>query len=75
YVKIDKEYLRPIDVENLRADFSKAKKELGWEPKIKFKELVKIMMDAEMRMNGLEPVGEGDRILKEKFPDRWWIRD
>lgn len=74
-MKIDKEYLRPIDVENLRADFSKAKKELGWEPKIKFKELVKIMMDAEMRMNGLEPVGEGDRILKEKFPDRWWIRD
>ncbi len=75
YIRIDKEYLRPIDVENLRADFSKAKRELGWEPKIKFKELVKIMMDAEMRMNGLEPVGEGDKILKEKFPNRWWQRD
>lgn len=75
YVKMDKEYLRPIDVENLKADFSKAKKELGWEPKIKFKELVKIMMDAEMRANGLEPIGEGDKILKEKFPDRWWTKD
>jgi ribosome recycling factor len=75
YVKIDKEYLRPIDVENLRADFSKAKKEIGWEPKIKFKELVKIMMDAEMRINGITPVGEGDKILKEKFPNRWWIKD
>lgn len=75
YVKIDKNYLRPIDVENLRADYSKAKSKLGWEPKVTFKDLVRIMMDAEMRTNGLTPPGEGDKTLKKKFPEKWWTHD
>jgi hypothetical protein len=33
------------------------------------------MVDADMRKAGLEPPGEGDRIIKEKFPQRWWNRD
>ena len=49
YVKIDKSYFRPLEVNHLRGDFSKAKKELGWQPKTSFKELVRIMIDADMK--------------------------
>ncbi len=72
YVKIDSRYLRPTEVEELVADSTKAAKVLGWQPKIKFKELVRIMLDADIRKMGLTPPGEGDKILKEKFPNRWW---
>ncbi len=75
HVKIDPRYFRPTEVEILRADPSKAAKKLGWEPKIRFHDLVKVMVDADMRKLGLKPIGEGDRILKEKFPNRWWARD
>jgi len=75
HVKIDPKYFRPTEVEVLIADLSKVKKKLGWESKVKFKELVKIMIDADMRNIGLRPIGEGDRILKEKFPNRWWRVD
>lgn len=44
-IGIDEKYYRPSEVDLLIADISKAKKELNWEPKIKFKQLVKIMMD------------------------------
>jgi GDPmannose 4,6-dehydratase len=33
------------------------------------------MIDADMRAIGLKPIGKGDKILKEKFPDRWWHTD
>ncbi len=46
-VEIDKEYFRPSEVDLLIGDSSKAEKELGWKPKIKFKELVKLMVDAD----------------------------
>lgn len=44
-VKIDKRYLRPSEVDLLIGDYSKAKLELGWEPKTKLPELLKIMID------------------------------
>jgi len=75
YIAIDKKYFRPTDVKNLIADTKKARKELNWKPKIKFKDLVKIMVDADMRDLGLKPIGDGDKILKKKFPKRWWIKD
>ncbi len=75
YVKIDQRYFRPTEVENLLADTTKANKQLNWQPKIGFKDLIKIMVDADMRAVGLESIGEGDKILKKKFPDRWWERD
>ena len=75
HVKIDPKYFRPTEVESLIADARKAKKALGWDPKIKFDDLVKIMVDADMRAIGLEPIGEGDRILEKKFPGRWWRAD
>ena len=44
-ITIDLDYYRPTEVDLLIGDYSKAKKELGWEPKIKFKELVKLMVE------------------------------
>lgn len=75
YVKTDPNYFRPTEINSLRADTSKAKEVLGWDASIRFRELVRIMIDADMRNSGLESRGEGDGILKEKFPDRWWARD
>jgi GDPmannose 4,6-dehydratase len=75
YVKIDSRYFRPTEVENLVADIRKAQSQLNWQPKIGFKDLVKIMVDADMRKLGLKPIGEGDKILKEEFPNRWWRVD
>ena len=75
YVKIDSRYFRPTEVENLVADIRKAQNQLNWQPKIRFKDLVKIMVDADMRKLGLKSIGEGDKIIKEEFPDRWWRVD
>ena len=72
YVRVDPTYFRPTEVDVLLADSTKARNKLGWNPKVNFKELVKIMVDADMRKVGLKPIGEGDKILKMKFPDRWW---
>jgi len=75
YVEIDPRYFRPTETEELVANPGKAEKKLGWAPKIKFEDLVKIMVDADMRKVGLGPIGEGDGILEKKFPDRWWKVD
>jgi len=72
HVKIDPRYFRPTEVEELVADPRKAKEKLGWNPKIEFNDLVKTMVDADMRAAGLEAIGEGDEILQRKFPNRWW---
>ncbi len=75
HVEIDPRYLRPTEVQELIADSTKAKKNFAWQPKIKFKELIRIMIDADMRKAGLKPIGEGDQILKDKFPNKWWKVD
>jgi GDPmannose 4,6-dehydratase len=75
YVKIDSRYFRPTEPDELIANPAKAKKQLNWDPKINFQDLVKIMVDADMRAIGLEPPGEGDEIIKRKFNNRWWIVD
>ncbi len=67
YVEIDPRYLRPLEVDHLVADAAKAHRVLGWEPKITFKELVRIMVDADLEAGGMKPLGEGRRILQEKF--------
>ncbi len=50
YVQYDDRYERPAEVDLLIGDPAKAKKQLGWEPKVKFKELVKIMVDADLKL-------------------------
>lgn len=49
YIEIDPRYFRPTEVEVLIGDAGKAHLELGWKPKIKFKELVKIMIEADLK--------------------------
>jgi GDPmannose 4,6-dehydratase len=47
-VKIDPEYFRPAEVDLLIGDYSKAKTDLGWEPKVTFRELIELMVDADL---------------------------
>lgn len=55
YVEIDAKYYRPAEVDLLVGDYSKAKLKLGWQPKIKFQDLVCEMVDHEMRSH-IEPL-------------------
>jgi GDPmannose 4,6-dehydratase len=48
HVEIDPRYYRPTEVDVLQGDASKARRELGWEPKVRFRELIRIMIDAEL---------------------------
>jgi len=48
-VEIDPKYFRPAEVDLLIGDYSKAKKKLGWTPKTKFKELVRLMVEADLK--------------------------
>lgn len=48
YVRTDAKFLRPAEVDLLIGDYSKAKKILGWEPKTKFKDLIRLMVDADL---------------------------
>jgi len=74
YVKIDQRYVRPLDVNHLEADTRKARDLIGWEPKVKFADLVKIMVDSDMELNGLDAIGEGKKVIEERF-DGWhtWV--
>ncbi len=71
YVEIDPRYYRPTEVDVLVGDASKAKKKLGWEPKVRFKELVKIMVQADLElarqeayMNEYQGHGRVGRVAK-----------
>jgi GDPmannose 4,6-dehydratase len=50
HVEIDPRYYRPAEVDILMGDYSKAKKKLGWAPKTKFPELVKLMVEADVKL-------------------------
>ena len=49
YVEIDPRYYRPTEVDVLQGDFSKAKREIGWEPKVGFQKLVRMMVDHDLQ--------------------------
>jgi GDPmannose 4,6-dehydratase len=49
-IRIDPRYFRPTEVETLLGDASKAKKKLNWSPKISFKQLVKEMVDEDLKL-------------------------
>jgi GDPmannose 4,6-dehydratase len=63
FVEIDARYFRPNEVDYLQADASKAQAILNWEPRVLFKDLVKIMVDADLELIGLESPGKGKDIL------------
>lgn len=73
YVEIDPRYYRPTEVDYLLADPSKAREVIGWEPRIYFKDLVKLMVDADMELIGLQSPGEGRRVMEANHGDwhRW----
>jgi GDPmannose 4,6-dehydratase len=50
YVEIDPRYYRPAEVDILMGDYSKAKRQLGWEPKVRFADLAKLMVDADIKL-------------------------
>ena len=65
-VEVDPRYFRPTEVEHLQADISKAKDILCWSPRVTFDELVKIMVDYDLKFAGLTPIGQGIEICKNK---------
>jgi GDPmannose 4,6-dehydratase len=65
-VEIDPKYFRPTEVDGLQADIRKAKRKLGWEPRVQFEDLVKAMVDYDMIRSGLKAPGEGIKILTSK---------
>jgi GDPmannose 4,6-dehydratase len=75
FVKEDPQYLRPTEVDVLVADPQKANTLLKWQPRITFTNLVRIMIDADIRKLGMDPKGDGDSVLREKFPQKWWEGD
>jgi len=62
YVKIDERYFRPTEVDYLLGDSSKARKELNWNPKTTFKQLVHMMVDADLSNVEKELYGTKERI-------------
>lgn len=65
-IEIDPRYFRPTEVEHLCADITKVRKKLGWEPRTTFEELVKIMVDYDLKLAGIKPIGEGIQISEAK---------
>jgi len=53
HVQIDARYFRPVEVSHLQADARQVKKRLGWETRVKFRELVRIMVDADLTVAGI----------------------
>lgn len=70
YVQIDPQYYRPTEVDVLLADTSKARRILEWEPRVTFRDLVKIMVDADLEISGQCSPGEGKKII-ERHHGRW----
>jgi GDPmannose 4,6-dehydratase len=59
YVVVDERYFRPAEVDMLQGDASKARKQLGWRPKVDFRKLVRLMVDADMAA-----------LVRQAVPDR-----
>lgn len=55
HVKTDPRYLRPSEVDSLVGDYKKAMKKLGWKPEVYFKDLVKMMVEADLKSIGYKP--------------------
>lgn len=71
HVRIDPRYYRPTEVPRLQADPSAARRALGWEARVRFPELVQIMMDADLEAVGLRPAGTSLQRVSGRFP---WLR-
>lgn len=63
YVEIDPRYYRPAEVETLLGDASKAREKLGWKPKINFKELICLMVEADLKL------AQRERLMTDAPPE------
>ena len=70
YVKLDSQDFRPNELNILLADPGKARRLLGWQPRVLFKDLVRIMVDADLELLGLKSPGEGAASLAQR-PGSW----
>lgn len=69
YVEIDPRYFRPTEVDILRGDATKARKTLGWEPRVKFEELVRLMVDADIQLLDSRLSGQLERQSSAQSSD------
>jgi GDPmannose 4,6-dehydratase len=69
YVEVDPQYFRPSEVDHLLGDASKAKRELGWEPKTKFEDLVRLMVDADVEL--LQDQLSGRFVTQDRDHSGW----
>ncbi len=65
-IAIDPRYYRPTEVDHLQADITKAKEQLGWQPRVTFDELIRIMIDYDLKLVNLSPPGEGILVSQRK---------
>ena len=57
YVESDKRFMRPAEVDILTGDASKARDRLGWKPKVSFPELVRMMVDSDLKIEAARKSG------------------
>ena len=69
FVETDPRYYRPAEVDLLQGDASKARRVLGWEPKVSFKELVRLMVDHDLELARLESF---QKSAGQKLPQASW---
>ena len=67
HVETDPRYFRPTEVHHLEADVSRARDSLKWRSRVRFRELARIMVDADLEILGLTSPGEGRRIVDDCF--------
>ncbi|MAO89696.1 MAG: GDP-mannose 4,6-dehydratase [Dehalococcoidia bacterium] len=69
FIRQDERYLRPLEVDELKADPSKAANILGWKPEVYIDDLISIMVDADMESIGIVPIGKGKKIIESSHMD------
>jgi GDPmannose 4,6-dehydratase len=68
HVEIDPHYFRPAEVDSLSGDASKARRELGWEPQVDFKQLVTLMVEHDLKLAAQEAESEEQKQSSAKAP-------
>jgi GDPmannose 4,6-dehydratase len=71
HVEIDPRYYRPAEVDVLQGDYSKARQALGWQPQVKFKELIQLMVDHDLRLARDEAESQKIKGYDEPAKSRW----
>jgi len=69
HVEIDERYYRATEVDLLLGDATKAKKKIGWEPRVRFKELVRMMVDSDLKIESTR-ANETSAVTHHEFLDK-----